>query len=60
MTARLPGFSKGGELIFTEIFYEDPEVRDFIAKNVSPSALSTFSDELKGFDEPFTMWKLRV
>ncbi len=60
MTARLPGFSKGGELIFTETFYEDPEIRDFIAKNIPPSALSQFSGELKGFDEAVTMWKLRV
>ncbi len=60
MTARLPGFSKGGELIFTEDFYSDPEIRDFIAKNIPPSALSSFSGDLKGFDEPFTMWKLMV
>ena len=60
MTARLPGFSKGGELIFTEDFYSDPEIRDFISKNIPPSALSSFSGDLKGFDEPFTMWKLRV
>jgi class 3 adenylate cyclase len=60
MTARLPGFSKGGELVFTEAFYEDPEIRDFIAKNIPPSALSQFSGELKGFDDAMTMWKLRV
>jgi class 3 adenylate cyclase len=60
MTARLPGFSKGGELIFTETFYEDPEVRDFIARNISPSALSQFTGELKGFDGLSTMWKLKV
>jgi len=60
MTARLPNFSDGGELIFTEAFYEDPEVRDFIAKNVSPSALSKIRGELKGFDQLITMWKLRV
>jgi len=60
MTARLPGFSDGGELIFTETFYEDPEVRDFIAKNISPSALSRIRGELKGFDGLATMWKLKV
>jgi len=60
MTARLPGFSKGGELIFTEDFYSDPEIRDFIGKNIPSNALSQFSGDLKGFDEPFTMWKLRV
>jgi len=60
MTARLPNFSDGGELIFTEAFYEDPEVRDFIVKNVSSAALSKIRSELKGFDELITMWKLRI
>jgi class 3 adenylate cyclase len=60
ITARLPGFSKGGELILSEDFYNDPEVCDFIARNIPPSVLSQFRGELKGFDDPFTMWKLRV
>jgi class 3 adenylate cyclase len=60
ITARLPNFSQGGELIFTENFYEDPEVRSFVAENISPNALTRFAAELKGFDQPFTMWKLRV
>ena len=60
MTARLPNFSDGGELIFTDTFYEDPEVKDFITKNISPSALSKIRGELKGFDELVTMWKLKV
>jgi class 3 adenylate cyclase len=60
MTARLPGFSKGGELIFTEDFYSDPEIRNFIAENIAPSALSSFKGELKGFDGLTTLWKLRV
>jgi adenylate cyclase len=60
ITARLPGFSKGGELIFTDEFYSDPEIQNFIAENISPSALSQFTGDLKGFDDPFTMWKLGV
>jgi class 3 adenylate cyclase len=60
ITARLPNFSQGGELIFSEAFYEDPEIRDFLAENVGPSALTCFTGDVKGFDEPFTMWKLRV
>jgi class 3 adenylate cyclase len=60
ITARLPNFSQGGELIFSEAFYDDPEIRSFIAENISPSALNKFTGELKGFDEPFTMWKLKV
>jgi class 3 adenylate cyclase len=60
ITARLPNFSQGGELIFSESFYEDPEIQQFIAENISPGALSRFAGDLKGFDTPFTMWKLRV
>ena len=60
ITARLPGFSQGGELILSEAFYEDPEIRDFLAHNMKPSALSRFTGNVKGFDDPFTMWKLQV
>jgi len=60
ITARLPGFSQGGELIFSEDFYNDPEIRDFVAQNIAPSALTRFRGDVKGFDEPFTMWKLKV
>jgi class 3 adenylate cyclase len=60
ITARLPNFSKGGELIFSEEFYNDPEIREYVTKNIPSEALSRFSGELKGFDEPFTMWKLKV
>jgi class 3 adenylate cyclase len=60
IAARLPNFSKGGELILSQIFYEDPEIRDFLAQNIPTNALQCFTDEVKGFDEPFTMWKVRV
>jgi class 3 adenylate cyclase len=60
ITARLPGFSQGGELIFSEAFHDDPEIQEFLAENMRPSALSRFTGDVKGFDEPFTMWRLRV
>jgi class 3 adenylate cyclase len=60
ITARLPGFSQGGEVILTEDVYDDPEVSNYIAQNIPPSALSRFTGKVKGFDEPFTMWKLKV
>ncbi|RPJ16989.1 MAG: adenylate/guanylate cyclase domain-containing protein, partial [Chloroflexi bacterium] len=60
IAARLPGFSQGGELIFTEEINDDPEVQEFIAKNSKTGALRPFTGSVKGFDEPFTMWKLRV
>ena len=60
ITSRLPGFSKGGELIFSEAFSEDPEIQDFLSKNIKPGALNRFTGDLKGFDEPFTLWRLKV
>jgi class 3 adenylate cyclase len=60
ITARLPGFSQGGELVFTEEINNDPEVVQFLAENMKPGALSPFTANVKGFDEPFTMWKLKV
>lgn len=60
LTARLPAFSQGGELVFTEEINNDPEVRQFLAENIKFGALSPFTANVKGFDEPFTMWKLRV
>ncbi len=60
ITARLPNFSQGGELILSEAIHDDPEVQDFLAQNIKPDALNRFTGDLKGFDEPFTMWRLRV
>jgi class 3 adenylate cyclase len=60
IAARLPGFSQGGELVFTEEIHNDPEVLQFLAENMKPGALGPFAATLKGFDEPFTMWKLKV
>jgi class 3 adenylate cyclase len=60
IAARLPAFSQGGELIFTQDIRDDPEIREFIAENIKPSALSQLTGNIKGFDEPFSLWKLKV
>jgi class 3 adenylate cyclase len=60
IAARLPNFSQGGELVFSEDFYNDPEIRDFLAQNVPANILQCFTGDVKGFDEPFTMWKVRI
>ena len=60
IAARLPAFSQGGELVFTEEINDDPEVQQFLAENMKLGALSPFTGNVKGFDEPFTIWKLRV
>ena len=58
IAARLPNFSQGGELIFTEDINDDPGVQEFLAENARIGALRPFTEKGKGFDEPFTMWKL--
>ena len=47
-------------MVFSEEINNDPEVLQFLAENMKPGALSPFTANVKGFDEPFTMWKLRV
>lgn len=60
IAARLPSFSQGGELIFTEDISDDPEVQDFLAETAKTGTLHPFSERVKGFDEPFILWRLRV
>ena len=60
IAARLPGFSQGGELVFSEEIHDDPEVQEFLSKNIKLGALSPFTGNIKGFDEPFRMWRLKV
>ena len=60
IAARLPNFSEGGEIIFSDSLYQDPEIRGFLDQNVTPDKLLCFAGDVKGFDEPLTMWKLKV
>ena len=60
IAARLPAFSQGGELVFSEEINDDPEVQQFLTENMKLGARSPFTGNVKGFDEPFTMWKLKV
>jgi class 3 adenylate cyclase len=60
VAARLPAFSQGGELVFTEEIHNDPEVQQFLAENIALGGLRPFTGNVKGFDEPFTLWQLKV
>jgi class 3 adenylate cyclase len=60
IAARLSGFSQGGEFIFTDEIYEDAEIEEFLAEKSKLDSLRPFTGTLQGFDEPFTMWKLKV
>ena len=60
ITARLPGFSQGGELILSDEMHNDPEIGEFLTQAAKPDSVSCFTGDLKGFDEPFTMWRVKV
>jgi len=57
ITSRLPGFSTGGEVIFTPQVYDDPEVKAFLK---SIESVSKFSGEIRGYDEEMDLWRANM
>jgi len=60
IAARLPNFSGGGEVIFSESIRHDHDVAEFLERNAAPNSVSRFQGELRGFDSPMALWKVRV
>lgn len=60
IAARLPHFSLGGEVIFSEPIRNDSEVLEFLEKNAMPNSLSRFQSEVRGFEKPMELWKVRM
>ncbi len=60
IAARLPHFSAGGEVIFSESIRNDPEVTEFLEKNAKPNSLSRFTSEIRGYDQSIELWKIKV
>jgi class 3 adenylate cyclase len=60
IAARLPDFSVGGQAIFSESVYYDPEVQEFLKKNIQPNTLSRLQADIRGYDEPFSLWKMKM
>jgi class 3 adenylate cyclase len=60
IAARLTTFSNGGEAIFSQPIRDDPEVIEFLEKNVPPDSLTRFSSEVKGYEEAIPLWRLKV
>ena len=58
--ARLPSFSNGGEVIFSESVRDDPEVVQFLEKNVQPNMVTRFSGDIKGYDQAFPLWRMKI
>lgn len=60
IAARLPHFSNGGETILSEAIRSDLEVIEFLEKNAAPNSLIRFQSEIRGFDQPMDLWRMRM
>ena len=60
LAARLPHFSSGGEVIFSQLVRDDPEAIQFLEKNVQPDSITRFQAEIKGYEETFPLWRLKI
>jgi class 3 adenylate cyclase len=60
LAARLPDFSSGGEIIFSEAIRHDTDVEDFLSQAIAPNALSPFQAQIRGLDEPMQLWKIKL
>lgn len=56
IAARLPGLAEGGELVFSNEIKNDPEAQQWLRQNsLEPT---WFQANVKGYDQPFDLWRL--
>ncbi len=60
IASRFPGFSTGGEAIFSQQIHDDPQVLAFLEKNAQPNSMVKFSGDIRGYDEPMDLWKVMM
>jgi class 3 adenylate cyclase len=60
IAARLPHFSSGGEVVFSQSVRDDPEAIQFLELNTFPNSLTRFQAEIKGYEETFPLWRLKI
>jgi class 3 adenylate cyclase len=60
IAARLPHFSLGGEAILSESIRNDPDVITFLEAAAAPNSLTRFQTDVRGFDLPMELWKIRM
>lgn len=58
ISARLPGLAEGGEVIFSNEIKTDPEVEAWLREN--PHQPVWFDAQVKGYDLPFSLWRMRL
>ncbi len=56
IAARLPGLAEGGEIVFSNEIRNDPEAQIWLRENY-PDPI-WFQTEVKGFDQPFDLWRM--
>jgi class 3 adenylate cyclase len=60
IAARLPGISQGGEVILSDSVYADGEVHAFLDQHGNEKEITPFKTSIKGFDQPFDLWRIRL
>ncbi len=60
IAARLPHFSSGGEVIFSQSVREDPEAVRFLEQIGASDSMMYFQAEIKGYEEKFPLWRLKI
>ena len=60
IAARLPQFSSGGEVIFSQSVRDDPEAIQFVEKSTAPNSVTRFQAEIKGYEETFSLWRMKI
>jgi len=58
IAARLTEFSAGGEIVLSETVYNDNQVQTWLREN--QVELEKLSANIKGFDEPVPVWKIKI
>ncbi len=58
LAARLPLFSQGADIVFSEQVAVDPQVDEWLSEQ--RNRISLFQAEIKGFEHPFRLWRLTL
>lgn len=56
IAARLPGLAEGGEIVFSGEIKNDPEVQAWLRQNYPEPVW--FQSQVKGYDQPFDLWRM--
>ncbi len=58
IAARLPGLAAGGEVVFSNEIRNDPEVEIWLREH--HATLVWFDAQVKGYDQPFSLWRMKL